>query len=262
MNRKTALVLRLLFCFAVASHSAGADGGATTKPRYVLPSDGKPGRIQLDQYFRIADPVEASRLLLQEAQLAGLDPDRKDERSFPEILLPSGPMTPDPEKNKFLRAYQSSQMKSPNEHRMTLLKFSRPPTIREFASILSHGTRLYRGIPHLTYVAYIPPSAVEFLSGLPVLEWTGDYSPSYKYDPAIVRGGNERVLVFSLPGDEPECRQDLEQLGAVIEGVGDSQWANFEYRLYETTVSHDLIPRIAELWWVQKIELRPLSGID
>lgn len=242
-----------IFVFCLASASVSTSTKASEPSRYSL------HHIELEQYFKMPDLREASRLLLEDAQLAQIELDYKPVVQMPEILLPSGKMTPSCTDRTFFDKYRKSKA---SDTPVCILKFARPPTIREFAQMLENGIRLYRGMPYDSFIARVPVASFSVLSKMEAFCWIGEFLPTYKYDASTRFVEGRSVYVYSLPGDCAESREDLTRLGAKDIRASHISLITYRYEFYQVNVSPDVIPKLATLWWVQEIHLAGAATYD
>lgn len=228
---------------------------AKDKPRYSPPQNGKGGRIDIEQYYRIDDPKEAARILLEEAKLAQVDIDQRwDGAERNEIRLGSGPMVPDKNDKRFLEkaARQASSSETDTET-ICVIKCNRVLTIRETADMMNQGIRLYRGAPFFAYFAKVPASAALYLQEFEAVDWVGEFTPEMKYNRRTQFVRDRVNMVYSLAGDRQDLREDLESLGCTVIDSGNHGLMHHRYDFYVVKIDPDRVGDIASLWWVQEI---------
>ena len=228
---------------------------AKDKPRYSPPQNGKGGRIDIEQYYRIDDPKEAARILLEEAKLAQVDIDQRwDGAERNEIRLGSGPMVPDKNDKRFLeKAARQATSSETETETICVIKCSRVLTIRETADMMNQGIRLYRGAPFFAYFAKVPTSAARYLREFDAVDWVGEFTPEMKYNISTQFVRDRLFWITTLVGDRPECRADIERLDGEVIGVSD--WGNMHhsYEEYTVRIAPERISDVGALWWVQQI---------
>jgi hypothetical protein len=217
------------------------------KGRFVKPTGGNPGYVRLDCYFELPDPHEAARLLLEEATLAGLDLDAtgKDLRQRRVQCIPAPKMALE----GTARAYMSDSIgENKSDSTWCVVKFSRVCSIREMASLLDNGIRVYRHEGGC-FVALVPGDKEKFLGGQEYIQWFQPYTATMKLYPNYeFPHGHVEIDVHSLAGNREEFAHDLEGLGADVLGS--------EGGVYWIGVDGDRIRAIAELEWVYTVTPR------
>jgi len=225
-----------------------------TRPRYSVPPPGQQrGWIDIQQYNYLPDPVEAGRLLMSEAQLAGFDLD-DSTRVFPKatsVHLPGGRTATADAASRYIRAIQKppDAVKASGAPVPFLVKLRRAVTVREYATALMAGIRLSRGFSDASIVMAMQPDQVHQIANLPFVYWIQPFLPEYKYDASRSEAaGGKHIYVESLVGDQQVCRDDLLRCGATIVGTfNDGAW-------YNVTFLEPSVKSVAALWWVLYIE--------
>jgi hypothetical protein len=188
-----------------------------------------------------------------------------DRRELPSVLLGCGPTVVDGSARQFpQRAQQVASNGAPDSEYICVVKFRRPPTIREQADLMAAGLRIYRSIPHYALIIRIPARQVSEVASLPSVEWVAELDPSQKYPPSQVFHEDVALAVYTLVGDTPEARRDIVRLGGEIRpGLGMSGDRGHQWFFYGVRIDVARVPDIARLWWVQKIEQAPpLEGME
>jgi hypothetical protein len=130
---------------------------------------------------------------------------------------------------------------------------TRIPTIRETAHLMDMGIRIYRSIPFYAYIVRVRARIAVQLEGVEPVGWMAELRPEDKYSPTKQFENGYPIAVYTLPGDIPECRTDLEHLGAEILGVGIDGLYHHNWAFYEVRVDVSRVGALASLWWVHMI---------
>jgi hypothetical protein len=139
-----------------------------------------------------------------------------------------------------------------DEEFVCVIKMTRPPSVRELANIMSMGVRVYRSIPHYSYIARANSSQILHLADLPFTEWVDELRPEQKYAPDKVWDPTWGILVYCLE-ETTGHERELEALGADIVGAGSDGYHQHRWRFYAVRVDPAKVYEIARLWWVQWI---------
>lgn len=119
----------------------------------------------------------------------------------------------------------------------------------ELLALFDLGIKPYAHLPASSVIARVPAQNLEKLAQLPFVRWAGEYRPEFKYAPALVsRFAETGLYVFPLGKGQPAMAQDLQTLALEVSGY--DAYAN----VFVVRGPAALVPKLAELAWVKKIE--------
>jgi len=248
MKRVISLSL-IAILFALAAATTPDPQTKEPRPRYTPPKDGRPGWIDIVQYFAMANPKEAASLLLREAPLAGLDVDQTMPLPAHDGLGFRGSsviIRPDPADNSFVQAVETNLAQGAAGDTICVIVWTRRfPSIRETAEMMTLGVKIANDGSMGKYIARVPLASVPAIAAIAPVVWIGAYLPEYKYDPDWPFPGNGTAHIHWFSGDSEAHRRELNARGAQVLGTTHEGWV--------VHVMQDSIPRIAQLPWVKLI---------
>lgn len=146
--------------------------------------------------------------------------------------------------------------------RICLVQFYRSLSPREIVKMYKLGIKPYRWLKNYAIIASIPSDKIQSLSRLPYVRYIGEYGPNFKIltvDAMAVEhlGENSwtQAYVWPLGEGKMEYFQDLQSLGA--KAIRYDNVAN----VYFVTINVSNFTSIANLWWVEWIELAKAIGL-
>ncbi|HEX5132628.1 MAG TPA: hypothetical protein VFX92_09080 [Candidatus Krumholzibacteria bacterium] len=220
------------------------------RPHYAPPQDGNPGYVNLGWYFRLHDLQRARAELIRDAGVAELDLDATGP-DIPEQRV----HIPNPRQAKEAALRHRAFNVDRADTTWCVVTLCRWWSIREAASFLENGIRVYSKYDDGSFVAAVPGDKFEFLRSRPFVGWFVKYSAEMKQYPGSVYLPYSTVaIVVSMAGDRPEFRRALAALGAGIvtaDGGG-----------YSVVTAPEVIPSIAALDWVYSVEPPPVAGLE
>ena len=236
------LWLALLLLSQVASSARAEEVG----PRVACQFD-------IEYYFQFDDQKQVARDLRQACSQCEMDV-RRESPEHQTIFVGYGPVLPDKIDHQFVERAQSLLARGQADSELVfIVKMKRKLTIEETVRFMEVGVRFYRSIPYNAFFVRANARTVGEIRQMEPVEWMGQLHASDKY-PLDMRFEPELpVSVYTIVGDRPECRSDIESLGGRVIGCGIDGLYEYKWDVYDIVVDPSRVNEVASLWWVQWI---------
>jgi hypothetical protein len=212
----------------------------------------QPPEFNIHKYYKMADPQKAAVLLLEDAQKHGIDIDAIPQREIKKgpIKVPYAKIEPIDGDKSFVETISKSVNKALSSGELVcIIQFSRAPSVREIASVLSLSVRYFTPLHTNSRIVKIPVEQLTTVANLPFVRWVGPYLPSYKYDERRKYDYSWYFSITAFIEDDDVIKRDLAAIGVEV--------TMRQGRYTSIRLTEEQINTLANIWWVERIYQSP-----